>query len=107
MAITSTQSQHQVRNVAVGRFLDTGTVAATAITCGFQPRYVRVMNETSGDMEEWYEGMTADHAIKQVAAGTRAAITSKGITVSSNGFTIGLDTDILVTSEQLSWVAMG
>lgn len=107
MAITSTQSQHQVRNVAVGRFLDTGTVAATAITCGFQPRYVRIMNETSGDMEEWYEGMTAAHAIKQVAAGTRAAITTKGITVSATGFTIGLDTDILVTSEQLSWVAIG
>lgn len=107
MAITSTQSQHQVRNVAVGRYLDTGTVAAFKITCGFKPRYVMVMNQTSGDSMEWYEGMTAAHGIKQLAAGTRAAVTSNGITVAVDGFTVGLDTDIHVTSEQLCWVAMG
>lgn len=56
---------------------------------------------------EWYEGMTAGHAVKTVAAGTRSIITSLGITVSESGFVIGLDTDVNVINEQLSWVAEG
>lgn len=107
MAITQSQSMHQVRNYAVGKFLDTGTVAATKITTGFRPRYVRVQNLTSRDSMEWFEGMTAAHGFKTVAAGTRTAVTSNGITVADDGFTIGLDTDVLVTSEQLYWVAVG
>lgn len=107
MAITQSQSSHQVRNYAVGAFLDSGTVAATAITTGFRPRYVRVQNLTSRDSMEWFEGMTAGHGLKTVAAGTRTAVTSNGITVSASGFTIGLDTDVLVTSEQIYWIAVG
>ena len=109
MAITSTQSKvpADVNNVAIGRYIDTGTVAAFKITTGFQPRYVRVVNQTSGDEYEWFEGMTAAHAIKRVAAGSQAATTSLGITVAADGFTVGLDLDINVTSEQLSWIAIG
>lgn len=107
MAITSTQSMHQVRNHAIGRFLDTGTVAATEITVGFKPRYVRVQNVTSRDSMEWFEGMTNGHGLKTVAAGTRTLVTSNGISVGEKTFTIGLDTDVLVTSEQISWVAVG
>lgn len=109
MAQTSTQSNvpATANNVAVGRFLDTGTVANTFITTGFKPRYVKVMNTTSLDSEEWFEGMAADSAVKQVTAGTSSLITSNGITVANNGFYIGLDTDVLVTSEQLSWLAIG
>lgn len=93
-------------NMATGRILDTGTVAAFVVTCGFKPRYVRVLNNTSGDQEEWIEGMAAASAMKKVAAGTTSLITSNGITVSEHGFTIGLDTDINVTSEQLTWMAI-
>lgn len=107
MAITSTQSASHVRNYGVGRFLDTGTVAAAKITCGFQPRYVRVQNVTSGDSIEWFEGMAAGTGVKQVAAGTRTLAATNGITVAGDGFTIGLDTDIMVTSEQISWIAVG
>src|ERR1051325_4365646 len=109
MAVTQSQSKvpGSVTNIAVGSYIDTGTAAAITITCGFKPRYVRVMNQTSGDMYEWFEGMTAAHSIKQVAAGTRAATTSLGITVSDSGFVIGLDLDINVTSEQLRWMAIG
>lgn len=107
MAITSTQTSHQVRNHAVGRFLDTGTVAATRIYTGFRPRVVRVLNVTSRDQAEHLEGMAAASAVKTVAAGTRTLITSNGITIHDDGFTIGLDTDILVTSEQISWEAIG
>ena len=109
MAITSTFTKNpaSVANVAVGAYLDTGTVAAFNINCGFKPRYVRIVNETSGDVEEWYEGMADAEAYKRVAAGTGALITSNGITPITHGFTVGLDTDINVTSEQLSYIAIG
>ncbi len=55
MPLTSTQSNHHIRNEAVGRYLDTGTAAAFKITTGLQPRYVRVVNvaglKTSRDFE--------------------------------------------------------
>lgn len=95
------------QNIATGRYLDTGTVAAYEFETGFLPKYVKVSNVTSRDQLEWFEGMAADSAIKTVAAGTRTLITSNGITVSSRGFTLGLDTDVNVTSEQVSWLALG
>lgn len=109
MTVVSTQSNQpaSVSNQAVGRYLSTAAATAVTITTGFKPRVVRVINETSGDEEVWMEGITAGHAMKRVAAGTNAAITSNGITVSDNGFVIGLDTDINVISEQLSWEARG
>jgi len=108
MAQTVTQKNPGVKtNVATGRILDTGTVAAFPVTLGWQPRYVKVANVTSGDMMEWFEGMTNAHGVKTVAAGTRTIVTSNGITVTSTGFTIGLDTDVNVTSEQISWLAIG
>lgn len=109
MSITSTQSMHpaSVANIAVGRYLDTGTVAAFTITTGFRPRYVKVSNVTSRDQMEWFEGMTDDTGVKTVAAGTRTLSASLGITDNANGFTMGLDTDVVVTSEQISWIALG
>lgn len=94
-------------NVAVGRYLDDGTAAAFTITCGFKPLFVEVVNNSSGDEEKWFNGMTNAHAFKRVAAGTGAAITTLGITQLAYGFTVGLDTDINVTNEQLSWIAIG
>ena len=88
-------------------YYDTGTVAAYTFTCGFRPRYVKVVNETSRDQMEWYEGMADAEGIKTVAAGTRTLVTSNGITPSAKGFIFGLDTDVNVTSEQCSIVALG
>ena len=94
--------------MATGTYLDTGTVAAYEFSdLGFKPRYVKVINETSGDVMEWFEGMADAEGYKRVAAGTGALVTSNGITVSDRGFTLGLDTDINVTSEQVSWIALG
>ncbi len=111
MAITTTQSAHHVQNTAIGRYKDTGTAAAFTITTGFKPRYVKIMNVDGLCMEEWYEGMADASAVKTVDSGAGTTdvvkITSNGITVSANGFTVGLDTDINVSSEQLSWIAMG
>jgi len=104
--ITVQEPLNMVR-MATGRYLDTGTVAAYTFTCGFRPRFVQVVNNTSSDKELWIEGMAAASAHKQVAAGTSSGITSNGITVSASGFIFGLDTDLNVTSEQVSWVALG
>lgn len=105
---TSTMSQQGVRsNLAVGRYLNGATAAAITITCGFKPRVVRVLNNTSMDEEVWAEGMATASAFKRLAAGTATAITGVGITVSEHGFTIGLDTDINVINEQLTWIAQG
>lgn len=108
MAITSSQNNGDgIVRFASGNYLNDGTVAAFDITCGFTPRYVCVQNETSRDGMEWFEGMANAEAVKTVAAGTRTLITSNGITPLDDGFTIGLDTDVVVTNEQLSWYALG
>jgi hypothetical protein len=104
----STQEPLNTCRMATGAYLDTGTVAAYSYAdLGFKPRYIRVINMTSGDEECWIEGMTAAYAHKRLAAGTGAAITSLGLTVGERGFTFGLDTDMNVTSEQVYWVALG
>ena len=108
MAKTVSQSQEHVRNVAVGRYLDTGTAAAFVITVGFKPRVVRVINVDSGDVMEWYEGMADASGCKTTGStGARSKVTSNGLTISQNGFTVGLDTDVNVTNEQISWEAVG
>ena len=109
MAVTSSQVKNSasVVQVAVGSYITSSTAAAFDITVGFKPLWVRVVNETSGDMYEWYHGMAAAEAVKMLAAGTRSIITTLGITQLSYGFTVGLDTDVNVINEQLSWMAVG
>ena len=108
MAITSTQSDHQVRNVAVGRYITSDAAAAFKITTGFKPRYVRVQNLAASAVTfEWFEGMTAAYALKTAVGGDKTIVTTNGITVAVDGFTVGLDTSINITNEQLSWMAIG
>ena len=108
MAITSTQSQDHVRNVAIGRYHDDGTVAEFDIECGFKPRYVKIQNlAETGCTIEWFEGMDDASAYKRVVAGDGTVITTLGITPLVRGFTVGLDLDLHVTDEQLSWIAIG
>ncbi len=108
MAVTQSQTNSHVRNVAVGRYITSSTAAAIALTIGFKARYIKVTNNTSGDSFEWFEGMAAASATKVTGStGAVSLVTSDGITVSANGFTIGLDTDVNVINEQLSWVAIG
>jgi hypothetical protein len=108
MAQTITVSQGDgVHRIATARYLDTGTVAAYTFDVGFTPKYVRFSNVTSRDMLEWFEGMAAASAVKTVAAGTRTLITSNGITVSGTEVTLGLDTDVNVSSEQVSALFIG
>lgn len=111
--MTVTQSQSKVPasvcNIAHGSYLTTATATAVSITTGFKPRYVKVENfNPSGIIQvEWMEGMTGACGIKTILAGTRSRLTSNGITVADNGFTIGLDTDLNVIDEQMHWQAIG
>jgi len=108
MAATSTQSQDHVRNVAVGRYLEDETAAEFDIECGFKPRYVKIVNlAATGCSLEWYEGMADASAFKRVTAGDMTVITTLGITPLARGFTVGLDLDLNVVNEQLSWIAIG
>lgn len=108
MAVTQSQSKGAgVVNIAFGRYLEDATAAAFTIELGFTPRYVVVSNVDSRDQMEWFEGMDDDSGVKTVAAGTRTLETSLAVTPSANGFTMGLDTDVVVANEQISWLAIG
>lgn len=101
----SIKEPRALAQMATGRYLDTGTVAAYTFTLGFKPRYVHLINNTSRDEIFWIEGMADASGNKRVAAGTGTLITTLGITVSDTGFTFGLDTDLNVSNEQVSFVA--
>jgi len=109
MTITSTQTPDAgIVQRAVGRYISDGTAAAFKITCGFKPRYVKVVNlAATGSQVEWFEGMADASGMKRVTAGDFTLITTLGITVAEDGFTVGLDTDLNVTDEQISWIAFG
>lgn len=104
MAITSSQTDGIDRiQVATGSYLDDATTpAAASITVGFTPRYIRVENQTDRIMLEWMQGMTSAHALKTVAAGTRTAETSGGITILSTnkGFSFAV-----TQNKQYRWKA--
>lgn len=108
MAVTQSQSNDAgpVQR-AIGSYVDSGTAAAFDITIGFKPRYVKVVNEDGDCYYEWFEGMADSEAMKMVTGGTYAKVTTHGIIPLTNGFTVGLDTDINVTDQVLSWIALG
>lgn len=110
MALTATQknADKSLAQVATGRYLDTGTAAAFTITTGFKPRYVKVVNLGATGLAtlEWFEGMADASALLEITDGTKSVDTTTGITVSDSGFTVGLNTDVNITNEQLSWMAI-
>jgi len=114
MAITATIVNGEgINRVSTGTYIQSSTAAAYDVNCGFTPKYVKVFNETSGDQIEWNENMADAEGFKRITAGTGSLVTSNGITpIAANdgtemGFTIGLDTDINVSNEQVSWLAIG
>ncbi len=111
MAVTQSQSKApaSVNNVAVGRYITSSTAAAFTLTTGFKPRYVKVQNLNASGYAamEWYEGMADASAVLTGIDGAISLITTLGITVSASGFTVGLQTDVNVINEQLSWMAIG
>ena len=112
MGVTESQTPGEgVNRTTTGTYITDATVANHDVDCGYTPKYVIVWNETSGDQLEWNDTMADAEGFKRVAAGTAAMITSLGITPLDNGtthgFRIGLDTDINVINEQVSYLAVG
>lgn len=106
-------------NVEIGSY--TGTGAAINIELGFVPEYVRVVNTTDGDAAwEWFDNMTAAHAIAYNAIeddGTTgnaaiAPITANGISPMAGdrttplrpGFTVG--TALSESAKVFRYIAM-
>lgn len=66
-----------VSNLAIGSL--TSDNSAVAITTGFKPRYVKVINLTDKIVWEWTADMAATHTLKTVAAGTITDDTTSAI----------------------------
>ena len=104
MAITaSTSSAAQMLRMANGSYHDDAASPAAAVAeLGFKPRYVRIENVTDRIALEWFEGMTSGHALKTVAAGTRTAETSGGVSVAGANISFAP-----AQNKQYRWVAFG
>lgn len=97
--------------VATGTF--TGTGAAINVELGWIPTHVVVANPgdagTVYPILYWWKGMAAASALKMSAAVTK--ITTLGISeyagdaTHKEGFTIGADTDVNVSTEVGYWTA--
>ena len=88
--------------VKTGSFVGTGA-DLNIDTLGFKPQRVKVINVDGDCFCEWNSEMDDDSAMKTIAAGTTAQITSDGITARTNGFTMGADTDINVDGEKCTY----
>jgi len=76
----------------------------------FDPSHVVVFRFTEAGAPvkmEAIAGMTVEHGMKTIAAGTFSLITSLGITLGTKQFTIGQDTGIQVATAVLRFVAYG
>lgn len=113
MAAVSVTVNSNVDTIATGKITVATTAAAVDVAIGFVPRYVMVVNVSTGGKckMEWYYGMTAGHGIKTATAGDISIITSLGITPKAEtstylGFNIGLDTDLVASEEVLYFYAL-
>lgn len=104
MTITaSTTTGVEMLRMANGSHLDDATTpAAASINLGFEPRFIRVENETDRILFEWYKGNATAKGVKTAAAGTRTLETSGLITVSD--MTIGFP---VIQNKQYRWLALG
>lgn len=79
--------------IATGDYLDSaGSPAAAAIACGFIPAYVKLINLTDTLIFEWFDGMTAGHALKTDASGNLTELSSGGFTPEAIPATAGSGT---------------
>lgn len=107
MAITSSQvNAVEVTKFASGAHLDTaGSPAAITLTLGFTPRYVKMFNVTTIQVQEWINGLGDADAFKAVNHDTAqlSLITSGGITVSGGTVTLPAPAQ----NDQIYWFAFG
>lgn len=82
---------------------DAASPAAITLTLGFTPRHVVMVNVTTIQRQEWFDGMAAASAFKTVNSGTvqQSLITSGGITVSGGTVTMPAPAQ----NDQVYWIA--
>lgn len=90
----------------------TGTGATLTVEgdlVGFRPRYVKVVNAATGASLEWFDSMPAAGGLLTVDHDTaqHSVITSAGISPTAQGFTIGADGSVNVSTNMLYYVAQG
>lgn len=99
--VAHTSQSAGMANIATGSFTSDNTI--TEVNLGFQPRWVKVFNETDVIVWEWFEGMSATISIKTVTAGTTTADTTTAITQDADGFTLAAAT--VGNAKAIRWVA--
>jgi hypothetical protein len=109
MAITESQSDAvEITRIATGAYLDdAATPGAPVLSLGFTPKYVKMINETTLVVQEWFGGMGDADAFQtaDTGAGTTdlSKITSGGITVSGRTVTLPAPAQ----NNQVRWMAVG
>lgn len=93
--------------MASGKMLHVAAIRGTGADLevqkiGFRPSYVRIVNVTDPVTLEHFEGMGDASGFKHIDA-TQSFITTLGITLTEDGFTLGADTDVNVDGEAL-WI---
>ena len=90
----------------------TGTGAAINVAVGFSPSVIHIFNKTDPGFYVWTKDMDDAAMVKLTDAPALTAPTSNGVTpyagaiaATSEGFTIGADTDMNAASDVLYWVA--
>ncbi len=92
--------------IVTGAVVGTGS-AINVRTVGFRPKTVKVINAGGLVTALWTDKMADAAAWKELNHDTaqRAFVTSDGITPLSDGFTIGADSDINASGEQIYFIA--
>lgn len=88
--------------IHVGAVLGTGASLAVNKP-GFKPSFVALFNADDPAFGFYFNGMPDGYVAKHTDSTTSYA-TSNGLTLSEDGFTIGADTDLNVSGEQLFYV---
>lgn len=110
-AITISANSGAGRNHSCGTMTSDGTIAY--ISCGFQPTYIKLINETQKSSMEWWAGMTAADYFKVIYHADGAVVsyeTSGGPIVfagdddESEGFVI--PAALLTDADVVHWFAL-
>lgn len=90
-----------VQGVWVCDAVNSGSAAAATVRCGFQPRYIMVMNVTDGIRDE-YIGFTAGTSVETAANGTVTIAAASGFTLDDGTGTVTTATGSATTGAGFS-----
>ena len=88
----------------VGSYVGTG--AAKSIEVGFRPKYLKIVNVTTGAAAEFMDTMAEDSVITH-DTGTDGIVTSEGVTLTDAGFDLGTNAVINGSTNIVHFLAIG